>query len=183
MHPKQAEKLSGIYYNKFPLPNFWQIIYIDCEEIAEIKHGGEIKGYLYFSSRKTCSLVKKVVWTKQNGIFRIDYYGQYGHCYAKAQYYQGEISLKIFYDLTGTVQLVENYLTNKIMLFLAKGLIEEIFFYKEKFFQYCFIKYSASTKNDRIYLLNSYPSWILILFRVKKSIFIKTISRKTYQFM
>lgn len=130
-------KIDPVFFNEVPIPYYWEIKGDNTK--AEIFDGYIKKGHIHYSNRKNdFRIVQSVDWYNMNSKVRlVEHYNQYGKCFLKITYSDGQITLKTYLDshkrevilhnqITGTVEL--NYQRKK---YIFKNFNELILFYFE----------------------------------------------------
>ncbi len=113
-----SEKTSGkpLYFNEVKVPDYWEITSSNNSgEIHDLHH---LRGRIFYSEPTNARHVRCVEWLDEMGVVRAcDYYNRSGVLFAKATFDKNQkIILKSYFDLKGREVIVENYVTNDIIL-------------------------------------------------------------------
>lgn len=116
------------YFNEIEVPDYWDIS--SSNQSGSVTNLEVEKARIYFANTSKKRLVSIVDWLDANGKVRIcEHYNKYGAIYAKtALNANGQKVNKAFFDVNGKEVIVENYVTNDIILNLGA----EIKIYRNK---------------------------------------------------
>ncbi|EFR44388.1 accessory Sec system glycosylation chaperone GtfB [Streptococcus pseudoporcinus] len=116
MGEEQVVEGKARYFNQIKTPNFW--------EIQSNNNNGEIldhdikKANIFYAEPTHKRLVRAVEWLDREGKVRlVEHYNKNGRLYAQSVYNkeQSEV-LKTYYDQEGKEKIVENFVTNDLIL-------------------------------------------------------------------
>ena len=104
------------YFNEVKVPDYWEITSTNNSgEIHDLHH---LRGRIFYSEPTNARHVRCVEWLDESGVVRAcDYYNKCGNLFAKSTFDKNQkIILKSFFDLNGKEVIVENYITNDIIV-------------------------------------------------------------------
>lgn len=104
------------YFNEVKVPDYWEISSSNNSgEIHDLHH---LRGRIFYSEPTNARHVRCVEWLDENGVVRnCDYYNKYGMLYSKATFDKNQkLILKSYFDLDNREVIVENYITNDIIV-------------------------------------------------------------------
>ncbi|EGJ27688.1 accessory Sec system glycosylation chaperone GtfB [Streptococcus porcinus] len=116
MGEEQVTEGKARYFNQIKTPKFW--------EIQSNNNNGEIldhdikKANIFYAEPTHKRLVRAVEWLDRKGRVRlVEHYNKHGRLYAQSVYNkeQSEV-LRTYYDQEGKEKIVENFVTNDIIL-------------------------------------------------------------------
>ena len=104
------------YFNEIPVPDYWEIS--GSNTSGEISNMGNVRARIFYAYPTHKRIVRAVEWLDKNDIVRsCDYYNKYGALYARATFDKSQkIILKSYFDKNGREIIVEDYVTNDIIL-------------------------------------------------------------------
>ncbi|MBF0714046.1 accessory Sec system glycosylation chaperone GtfB [Gemella sp. GH3] len=112
------------YFNQIEVPLFWEIR--GNNSYGEIYNFDNKKANIYYTTPTHKRIVSEVEWLDNNNIVRSkDYYNKYGYRYANSIYSKdGELITTSYYKEDGKEVIVENHITNDIILNEDQGKIK-----------------------------------------------------------
>lgn len=142
-----------LFFNQVKIPRFWSIE--GNNESAVIKDMTDIKARIIYKKNYKLRIIERIEWLNKRGHTQfIDYYNQYGFCYAQVLLDANTHRriLKHYFNNKGDIFLTENIATNDIMLnwqgqqYLFESKIKFIQFYLKVagFSNHCFLINSLS---------------------------------------
>ncbi|MGT2959277.1 accessory Sec system glycosylation chaperone GtfB [Streptococcus bovimastitidis] len=138
MGDEDVEETRARFFNQIKAPNFW--------EIQSNNSNGEIvdhdikRANIFYAEPTHKRLVRAVEWLDRSGKVRlVEYYNKNGRLYAQSIYnVNQEEVIKTYYDQEGKEKIVENFVTNDIILNedgkikIFKGKLEFVIYYLQK---------------------------------------------------
>ncbi|HDD0732936.1 accessory Sec system glycosylation chaperone GtfB [Staphylococcus xylosus] len=142
-----------LFFNQVKTPRFWSIE--GNNESAVIKDMTDMKARIIYKKNYKLRIIERIEWLNKRGHTQfIDYYNQYGFCYAQVLLDANTHRriLKHYFNDKGDIILTENIATNDIMLnwqgqqYLFESKVKFIQFYLEVagFSDHCFLINSLS---------------------------------------
>lgn len=138
----------GCFFNEIEVPEFWEIS--GSNSSAVIKNYEKEQARINFNVASNNRIVETVEWLDEQGrIYLIDKYDKYGNRFAQTTVStEGQWLITTYFDSQNKERIVENYLTNDIILTLDNEPIQ-IFKGKVDFIKY-FISY-LNLEQDHIF--------------------------------
>ncbi|PTI35446.1 accessory Sec system glycosylation chaperone GtfB [Mammaliicoccus vitulinus] len=109
--------VKPLFFNQVKAPEFWLIEGNNND--AVIKDKGDIKARIIYKKNYKHRIVERIEWLNKQGHTQyIDYYNKYGYCYAQVVLDPNTHKriLKLYYNANGEVFMVENFITNDVIL-------------------------------------------------------------------
>lgn len=108
--------VNPLFFNEIQVPFYWEIKGDGTK--AEIFDGYIKKGHIHYSSRKgDYRIVQAVDWYNPNGKVRlVEHYNQYGKCFKKSTYADGQLTLITYLDADQHEVIVHNQITGTVEL-------------------------------------------------------------------
>ncbi|MBF0840661.1 MULTISPECIES: accessory Sec system glycosylation chaperone GtfB [Mammaliicoccus] len=109
--------IKPLFFNQVKTPEFWMIEGNNNE--AVIKDTGEIKARIIYKKNYKHRIVERIEWLNNQGHTQyIDYYNKYGYRYAQVLLDPNTHRriLKRYFNAKGEVFIVENFITNDVIL-------------------------------------------------------------------
>lgn len=106
-----------LFFNEVPIPRFWTIE--GNNNTAFIKNLDEVKARIIYKANYKHRIVERVEWLNKRGHTQyIDYYNKVGKRYAQVvlDANSQKCILKRYFNYNNEVMMVENFVTNDIML-------------------------------------------------------------------
>ncbi|MCD8771533.1 accessory Sec system glycosylation chaperone GtfB [Mammaliicoccus sciuri] len=144
--------IKPLYFNQVQTPRYWMIEGNNNE--AVIKDTGDIKARIIYKKNYNQRIVERIEWLNKQGHTQyIDYYNKYGYSYAKVVLDPNTHRriLKRYFNAKGESFLVENFITNDVVL-NWKG--KEYFFHSKIQFVNFYIQ-EARLESEQ-FLINSF---------------------------
>lgn len=110
------KKGKSKYFNEIDVPDFWEIS--STNNSGEIHDLNKLRARMFYSIPTNTRIVRCVEWLDDNGVVRsCDYYNRFGTLYARATFDKKQkIILKSYFDSKNREVIVEDYVTNDIIL-------------------------------------------------------------------
>ena len=110
------KKGKSKYFNEIDVPDFWEIS--STNNSGEIHDLNKLRARMFYSIPTNTRIVRCVEWLDDNGVVRsCDYYNRFGTLYARATFDKKQkIILKSYFDSKNREIIVEDYVTNDIIL-------------------------------------------------------------------
>lgn len=104
------------YFNQIPVPDYWEIKGNNTQ--AQVYDLYRERGRIFYTEPKNKRLVKVVDWLDERGVVRSsDHYNSCGALYARTVFNEkGQKVTKTYFSAEGQEKIVENYVTNDIIL-------------------------------------------------------------------
>ncbi|MFQ3872594.1 accessory Sec system glycosylation chaperone GtfB [Staphylococcus sp. Mo2-1] len=109
--------VKPLFFNQVKTPKFWLIEGNNND--AVIKDTGDIKARIIYKKNYKHRIVERIEWLNKQGHTQfIDYYNKYGYSYAQVVLDPNTHKriLKRYYNAKGEVFMVENFITNDVIL-------------------------------------------------------------------
>lgn len=133
---KEAKHLPGqaLYFNQIKVPEYWEISGNNSK--GSVHDLNKERAGIFYAEPKHKRLVKVVDWYDEKGVVRSsDHYNKYGALYARTIFNaKGQKVNKSYFSADGKEILMENYVTNDIIL--NDGNVVRIFHTKKELAAY-----------------------------------------------